>query len=194
MIIGMDSIMMKVHKTELDGVLIIEPDVFADKRGYLMESYQRKRYADAGLKADFVQDNLSFSKKGTLRGLHYQYPKAQAKLVQVIQGEVFDVVVDIRRGSPTFGRWINEYLSDKNKRQIFVPEGFAHGFCVLSNTSIFHYKCSDFYAPKYERGIIWSDPAIGIKWPITEVLLSDKDRKYRCLKDIPNDHMPEYMG
>jgi len=127
-----------MYKTELDGVLIIEPDVFEDKRGYFMESYHRKRYADAGVKANFVQDNLSFSKKGTLRGLHYQCPKAHAKLVQAIQGEVFDVVVDIRRESPTFGRWIGEYLSDKNNTQIFVPEGFAPGFCVLSDTALFH--------------------------------------------------------
>jgi len=185
---------MNIIETELDGVLIIEPDVFGDTRGFFMETYQRQRYADGGIDTDFVQDNLSYSKQGTLRGLHYQYPKGQAKLVQVIQGEVFDVVVDIRRGSPTFGRWINEYLSDENKRQLFVPDGYAHGFCVLSNTAIFHYKCSDFYAPNYERGIIWSDPAIGIKWPTKKVLLSEKDRKYRCLKDIPVELLPKYAG
>ena len=131
-----DSNMMNVRETELDGVLIIEPKVFGDKRGYFVETYQRQRYADAGIDADFVQDNLSFSKKGTLRGLHYQHPHDQAKLVQVIQGEVFDVVVDIRRESPTFGKWIGQYLSDENKQQIFIPEGFAHGFCVLSDTAL----------------------------------------------------------
>ena len=155
-----------------------------------MESYHRTRYADAGSKSDFVQDNLSFSKKGTLREPHFQYPKGQAKLVQVIQGEVFDVVVDIRRESPTFGRWIGEYLSDKNKRQILVPEGFAHGFCVLSNTSVFHYKCSAFYAPKYERGILWSDPDVSINWPLDSPLVSEKDAKMPCLKDIAEDILP----
>ena len=147
--------MMKTQKTELDGVLIIEPNVFEDQRGYFFETYNQDRYHEIGIKSDFVQDNLSFSVKGTLRGLHYQHPNDQAKLVQVILGEVFDVAVDIRRGSATFGKWIGQHLSNDNKLQIFVPEGFAHGFCVLSDTALFHYKCSDFYAPECEGGILW---------------------------------------
>ncbi len=156
--------MMNVHQTELDGVVVIEPNVFNDQRGYFFETYNQNRYQEIGIKSNFVQDNLSFSKRGTLRGLHYQHPHDQAKLVQVIQGEVFDVVVDIRRESPMFGKWIGQHLSDENKRQIFIPEGFAHGFCVLSETALFHYKCSDFYAPQCEGGIIWSDPDVAIDW------------------------------
>ncbi len=184
--------MMKTQKTELDGVLIIEPDVFKDQRGYFVETYQRQRYTDAGINVDFVQDNLSFSKKGTLRGLHFQHPHDQAKLVQVIQGEVFDVVADIRRESPTFGKWIGQYLSDENKLQIFVPEGFAHGFCVLSDTALFHYKCSDFYAPECEGGIRWSDPDVAIDWPLDSPIVSDKDAKFSCLRDIAQDRLPSY--
>jgi dTDP-4-dehydrorhamnose 3,5-epimerase len=174
-------------------VLIIEPDVLDDQRGYFFETYQRQRYANAGINADFVQDNLSFSIKGTLRGLHYQHPHGQAKLVQVIQGEVFDVAVDIRRKSPTFGRWIGQHLSDENKKQIFIPEGFAHGFCVLSETALFHYKCSDFYAPDCEGGIVWSDPDVGIDWPIDSPLVSEKDSKFSCLKDLSEDKLPFYV-
>ena len=185
--------MMNVHKTELDGVLIIEQNVFADQRGYFMETYQRERYADAGINADFVQDNLSFSKKGTLRGLHYQHPHDQAKLVQVIQGKVFDVVVDIRRESPTFGKWIGQYLSDKNNFQIFIPGGFAHGFCVLSDTALFHYKCSDFYAPESEGGIRWSDSDVAIDWPLEFPIVSEKDAKFSCLKDIAQDKLPSFQ-
>jgi dTDP-4-dehydrorhamnose 3,5-epimerase len=181
---------MKIKETELDGVLIIEPNVFGDKRGYFVETYKRQRYADAGIDADFVQDNLSFSYKGTLRGLHYQHPHAQAKLVQVIQGEVFDVVVDIRRGFPTFGKWIGQYLSNENKRQLFIPKGFAHGFCVLSDTAMFHYKCSDNYAPEYEGGILWSDPDVGINWPIDSPIISEKDAGFSILKDIVDDKLP----
>jgi dTDP-4-dehydrorhamnose 3,5-epimerase len=184
--------MMKTHKTELDGVLIIEPKVFCDKRGYFIEIYQRQRYAGVGIRVDFVQDNLSFSKKRTLRGLHYQHPHDQAKLVQVIQGEVFDVVVDIRRESPTFGKWIGQHLSDENNLQIFVPEGFAHGFCVLSDATLFHYKCSDFYAPECEGGILWSDPDVAIDWPLDSPLVSEKDAGFSCLKDIAEDRLPSY--
>jgi dTDP-4-dehydrorhamnose 3,5-epimerase len=185
---------MKIRKTELDGVLIIEPTVFNDQRGYFFETYQHKRYADAGISVDLVQDNLSFSKKGTLRGLHYQHPHDQAKLVRVIQGEVLDVVVNIRRGSPpTFGKWIGQYLSDENKKQIFIPEGFAHGFCVISDTAIFQYKCSDFYAPECERGVLWSDPDVGIDWPIASPIISEKDTGFTCLKDVAEDKLPSYF-
>ena len=183
---------MKTHKTELEGVLIIEPKIFDDKRGYFFETYQRQRYADAGIRVDFVQDNLSFSERGTLRGLHYQHPHEQAKLVQVIQGEVFDVVVDIRQGSPTFGKWIGQNLSNENKKQIFIPEGFAHGFCVLSETALFHYKCSAFYAPECEGGILWSDPDVAIDWPLEFPIVSEKDAQFSCLKDVAEDLLPSY--
>jgi dTDP-4-dehydrorhamnose 3,5-epimerase len=184
--------MMKIHKTELDGVLIIEQNVFGDNRGYFIETYHRQRYADAGIRVDFVQDNLSFSRKGALRGLHYQHPHDQAKLVQVIQGEVFDVVVDIRRESLTFGKWIGQHLSDENRKQIYIPEGFAHGFCVLSDTALFHYKCSDFYAPECEGGIFWSDPDVAIDWPLDSPIVSEKDAQYSWLKDIAEDILPSY--
>lgn len=183
---------MKVLETALPGVFILEPAVFEDRRGYFLETYHQERYDEAGVKCQFVQDNLSYSVRGSLRGLHYQYPHGQAKLVQVIKGKVFDVAVDIRRGSPTFGQWIGENLSDKNRRQMFIPEGFAHGFCVLSDTAIFVYKCSDLYAPDCERGILWSDPDLGIEWPVKEPLLSDKDSKYPCLKDIPEENLPVF--
>ena len=185
---------MKVLTTSLDGVLIIEPDVFGDQRGFFMETYQRQRYNAAGIETDFLQDNLSFSVKGTLRGLHYQHPHSQAKLVQVVQGEIYDVAVDIRRGSPTFGQWTGVHLSDENKRQFFIPEGFAHGFAVLSDTALFMYKCSDLYVPDSEGGLLWSDPDLGIDWPLSEPLLSDKDRRYPHLKDIPADRLPPYGG
>ena len=139
-----------------------------------------------------MQDNLSFSAKSVLRGLHYQFPRAQAKLVQVIKGEVFDVMVDIRKGSPTFGKWLRVDLSDKNMRQIYIPEGFAHGFCVLSDTAFLSYKCSDLYAPDSDGGILWSDPDLGIGWPVNHPLLSEKDSQYPCLKDISLDRLPVY--
>ncbi len=184
---------MKAEDTELEGVIIITPSVFADSRGSFLETYQRNRYIDVGIDTDFVQDNLSFSVKGTLRGLHYQLPPhAQAKLVQVIQGEVFDVAVDIRQNSPTFGCWVGVTLSGENKRQLFIPKGFAHGFCVLSQTAVFSYKCDDFYAPECERGIFWSDSQLGINWPISDPVLSDKDSKYVCLEEIVTDELPKF--
>lgn len=175
---------------ELSEVIIVEPDVFGDHRGYFMETYQRLRYRDSGIDVSFVQDNLSFSRRGVLRGLHYQFPNEQAKLVQVIKGEIFDVAVDIRKGSPSFGRWTSVILSHENKRQLFVPAGFAHGFCVLSDCAYVLYKCSDYYAPESEEGILWSDPDLGIKWPISNPLLSDKDAAYQYLKDIPRERLP----
>jgi dTDP-4-dehydrorhamnose 3,5-epimerase len=183
---------MKVVQTALEDVLFIEPDVFGDERGYFVETFHRKRYKQEGVDTEFVQDNLSFSSKGIIRGLHYQFPQAQAKLVQVIKGEVFDVTVDIRRGSPTFGKWISVAISDENKRQIYIPEGFAHGFCVLSDTAFLSYKCSDLYAPESEGGILWSDPDLGIDWPVKQPVLSEKDRQYLCLKDILLDRLPVY--
>ena len=183
---------MKVLETSLPGVLIIEPKVFDDERGFFMETYHEKRYREGGVDLSFVQDNFSHSVYGTLRGLHYQHPHGQAKLVQVLMGEVFDVAVDIRRGSPTFGQWCGEYLSDKNRRQLLIPEGYAHGFCVLSDTALFIYKCTDFYTPESERGILWSDPALGIEWPVDNPLLSEKDSNYQCLANVPVDSLPVY--
>jgi dTDP-4-dehydrorhamnose 3,5-epimerase len=183
---------VKVISTSLKDVLLIEPTVFEDKRGFFMETYQKKIYRELGIESDFIQDNLSFSVRGTLRGLHYQLPHAQAKLVQVITGEIFDVTVDIRKGSPTFGQWTGSHLSDKNKRQVYIPEGFAHGFCVLSETAIFTYKCSDFYSPDSERGVLWSDPVIGVDWPVENPVLSKKDHNLNYLKDILTDYLPTY--
>lgn len=185
---------MKVLTTSLKGVLIVEPKVFGDRRGFFTETYHLKRYRSCGIECSFVQDNLSFSVKDTLRGLHFQIRHAQAKLVQVLCGEVFDVVVDLRRGSSTFGRWEGVHLSEENKRQLFVPEGFAHGFCVLSRTALFSYKCSDFYAPEDEGGLLWSDPAIGIVWPVSAPIISEKDQQYKLLADLSPDQLPVVRG
>ena len=181
---------MKVIRTPLAGVLEIEPRIFNDSRGYFLESYQRVRFTGAGIEVNFVQDNLSFSRKNTLRGLHYQNPRGQAKLVQVFQGEVYDVVVDIRRGSQSFGQWYGTRLSFENMHQLFIPAGFAHGYCVLSETALFYYKCSDYYAPECEAGVLWSDPDLGIDWPMKLPLLSEKDADYPRLKDVPPDRLP----
>ncbi len=183
---------IKLRESSLPGVVIIEPVIFNDPRGFFMETYHKKKYAEGGVDCVFVQDNYSYSEKGTLRGLHYQLRNPQAKLVQVITGEVYDVVVDIRRGSPTFGRWDGILLSSKNKRQLFIPEGFAHGFCVLSETADFLYKCTDFYASGDDYGVLWSDPSIGIDWPIEKPMLSEKDAKNPPLKDITNTNLPVY--
>lgn len=183
---------MKVLKTSLPGVFILEPRVFEDKRGFFMETYHQNRYGQIGLDCPFVQDNLSHSLRGILRGLHYQLKHPQAKLVQVIKGTVFDVTVDIRHGSPSFGQWTGVYISDENRHQIFIPEGFAHGFCVLSETADVVYKCTDFYAPDDEEGILWSDPGLRIDWTIADPLLSDKDSQYPCLSDVPPECLPIY--
>jgi dTDP-4-dehydrorhamnose 3,5-epimerase len=175
-------------KTEIPGLVILEPRVFADDRGYFMESYQKKKFKDHGIDIDFTQDNISFSVKGTLRGLHYQLPPhCQTKLVRVTQGAVFDVAVDIRRGSPTFGRWFGVELSESNKRALYIPDGFAHGFCVLSETAQFTYKCSNYYAPQLDRGIIWNDPIIAIQWPLAQPpIVSAKDQKLPLLSEAEN--------
>jgi dTDP-4-dehydrorhamnose 3,5-epimerase len=185
---------MKVLQTPLDGVLVIEPRVFEDQRGFFMEIHHQRKYSEAAIKDVFVQDNLSHSVRGTLRGLHYQLPHVQAKLVQVIKGAIFDVVVDIRKGSPTFGQWAGLTLSEENRRQIFIPEGFAHGLCVLSDAADVLYKCTDFYAPEAEWGILWSDPALNIDWPVTEPLLSPKDSRYPYLRDVPPERLPVYKA
>ena len=183
---------MKSVETALKGLLIIEPVSFADQRGCFMETWSKKSYAKLGIYADFVQDNLSYSKRGVLRGLHFQNPHGQGKLVYVPHGEVFDVVVDIRYGSPTFGRCEGFVLSGENKKQLYIPEGFAHGFCVTSDTALFAYKCTDFYVPEAEAGILWSDPEIGIKWPVTDPVLSGKDIDYPLLKNLGKDDLPAY--
>lgn len=174
-------------KTEIDGVYIIETAVFGDNRGYFMETYNYNDFKVAGLDMVFVQDNQSKSKKGVLRGLHFQKNHPQGKLVRVVKGEVFDVAVDIRKGSKTFGEWVGVVLSEKNKKQFYIPEGFAHGFLVLSDEAEFCYKCTDFYHPEDEGGIAWDDDEIGIKWPmegIEEVILSDKDKVRNKLSEI----------
>ncbi len=176
---------MNVITCELEGPLILEPKVFGDNRGFFLESWNRQRYRDAGIAADFVQDNFSLSRRGTLRGLHFQNPMVQGKLVSVWQGEVWDVVVDIRRASATFGRWFGLNLSAENKRQFWVPPGFAHGFVVLSESALFHYKCTDLYSPKDEFGFRWDDPAVAIKWPAVTPILSARDTHAPLLKDLP---------
>ena len=179
-------------ETAIPGVIILEPKVFGDTRGFFMEMFSVIRYEQAGIHDRFVQDNISSSQKGVLRGLHFQNPNPQGKLVQVLQGEVFDVAVDIRKGSPTFGQWTGITLSNQNHRQFFVPSGFAHGFCVLSDTALFHYKCTDYYAPSCEGGIVWNDPDIGIEWPVKTPVLSAKDSAYGRLKDYPEQKLPVY--
>lgn len=183
---------MRIVQTDLDGVVIVEPDVFGDHRGFFMELYNRKHYETQGIAREFVQDNLSCSCVDTLRGLHYQLKRPQAKLVQVVKGEVYDVAVDIRVGSPQFGKWVGIVLSETNKRQLFVPEGFAHGFSVMSDSAMFLYKCSDFYDPLDEQGVLWADPVINIPWPVKNPILSDKDKAYKPLKDISDDKLPIY--
>jgi dTDP-4-dehydrorhamnose 3,5-epimerase len=166
---------MKVERLALDGLLLIRPSVFRDERGYFFESHSQSRYADAGLTATFVQDNVSYSIKNTLRGLHFQIPKAQGKLVSCLQGAVFDVVVDIRAKSPTFAQWCGVTLTAESGEQLWVPPGFAHGFCVLSDHALFHYKCTDYYDKTSERAVAWNDTNIGIRWPTMAPLLSAKD-------------------
>lgn len=185
---------MKVTETSLPGVWLVEPKVFGDERGFFFETYRAERYAEAGISGPFVQDNMSFSQRGTLRGLHFQNPKAQGKLVYVPQGEAFDVAVDVRVGSPTFGRWTGVTLSGENKRQLYVPEGFAHGFCVVSETALYAYKCTDVYDPAAEVCVRWNDPDIGIEWPADEPLLSPKDAAAPRLGDIDPARLPRYEG
>ncbi len=185
---------MKVTETRLPGVVVVEPAVFRDDRGYLTEVWNQKRYDGAGLPVRFVQDNLSSSKHGVLRGLHYQWPAAQGKLVSVLHGEVFDVAVDIRLGSPTFGQWVGVTLSSENRHQIYIPEGFAHGFAVLSETALVLYKCTEFYTPSDEASLAWNDPAIGIDWPISEPILAPKDAAAPTLADLPKHRLPTVVA
>ena len=183
---------MKVTPTSLPEVLLVEPRVFGDARGYLYESFQSERYAGAGIVGPFVQDNVSHSVRGTLRGLHFQEPRPQGKLLQVLRGRVYDVAVDVRVGSPRFGRWVGVELSDEQPTQLWIPPGFAHGFCVLSEAADVSYKCTAFWSPGTERGIAWNDPQIGIAWPIPQPLLSEKDRAAPRLVDAPV--LPRYSA
>ncbi|MCP3168555.1 dTDP-4-dehydrorhamnose 3,5-epimerase [Myxococcus qinghaiensis] len=176
---------MKVTPLEIPDLLLVEPKVFGDDRGFFMELFHAKRYADAGIPGPFVQDNYSRSARGTLRGLHFQEPQGQGKLVQVFAGSVYDVALDVRRGSTTFGQWVAVELSAENRRQLWIPPGFAHGFCVTSDTADFHYKCTTLYAPETERCIAWNDPDLAIPWPVSEPLLSPKDLRAPRLKDAP---------
>ena len=186
---------MKLLETALPGVLIVEPRVFRDDRGFFLETFNIARYAEAGLPATFVQDNVSMSRRGVLRGLHYQHPTGQGKLVSVLRGEVYDVAVDIRRGSPTFGRWAGAVLSAGNMRQLYVPPGFAHGFLALSDEVLFSYKCTAYYRPADEGSVRWDDPDLAIDWPIpasSPPLLAPKDAAAPRLAEIPAERLPCY--
>jgi dTDP-4-dehydrorhamnose 3,5-epimerase len=183
---------MKIVETSLPGVLRVEPKVFGDSRGYFVEIWSQSRYANGGVGVEFVQDNLSKSCKGTLRGLHLQYPHSQGKLVHVVSGAVYDVAVDVRRGSPHFGRWVAEVLSEENQIQLYLPPGFAHGFCVLSEEAVFAYKCSDGYYPECELTVAFNDPALGIPWPEAAPIVSAKDRAGTRLADVPEHRLPPF--
>lgn len=176
---------MKVIELKLDGASIIEPVVHGDNRGFFMESYNEQAFKQNGIHHNFIQDNHSLSAEtGVLRGLHYQLnPKAQTKLVRVLRGAIYDVIVDIRKNSPTFGQWVGVILSEDNKRQLLVPKGFAHGFCTLGPSTQVLYKVDEYYSPENDRGILWSDPSLGIDWPTTSPILSDKDKRHPLLKD-----------
>ncbi|HET7663488.1 MAG TPA: dTDP-4-dehydrorhamnose 3,5-epimerase [Rhodanobacteraceae bacterium] len=184
---------MKRIDTDLPGVCVLEPRVFGDERGFFYESYNAARFAELGIDANFVQSNVSRSMQGVLRGLHYQWPNPQGKLVSVLDGEVYDVAVDIRHGSPTFGRWSAAVLSADNKRHFWVPEGFAHGFCVLSESATFTYQCTALYDPSADAGIRWNDGDIGVDWPISQPQLSAKDEKAPFLADIAPERLPVFI-
>jgi len=179
---------MNIIETGFEGLLIIEPKVFGDKRGYFVETWNRERYHQAGIPVDFVQDNLSLSRQGTLRGLHYQIPP-QGKLISVLEGRVQDVVVDLRRNRSTFGKWFSLELDGESKRQLFIPPGFAHGFAVLSPSALFHYKCTELYQPDGEVTLLWNDPDIGVEWKVESPLLSEKDRVGLRFKTLPEEKL-----
>jgi dTDP-4-dehydrorhamnose 3,5-epimerase len=182
---------MRVRPTDVPDVLIVEPDVYCDARGFFLETYHAARYSAHGMQGPFVQDNHSRSAKGTIRGLHLQVARPQAKLVRVIAGAIYDVAVDVRRGSPTFGRWVAVTISAENFLQCYIPGGFAHGFCVLSEVADIEYKCTDLYEPAAEIGIAWNDPALAIPWPVESPLLSDRDRGHPPLAE-QTERLPTY--
>lgn len=183
---------MKIIETALPGCVVIEPAVHGDERGFFYESWNSRRFAEAGLAFEVVQSNVSMSGRGVLRGLHYQWPHPQGKLVSVLEGEVYDVAVDIRRGSPTFGRAAAAMLTAQNKRHFWIPEGFAHGFCVVSERAVFTYLCTAHYAREADASIRWNDAALGIDWPVAEPLLSDKDARAPFLAEVPAERLPLY--
>ncbi|HET6567113.1 MAG TPA: dTDP-4-dehydrorhamnose 3,5-epimerase [Rhodothermales bacterium] len=183
---------MQVIASHIPGVVVIEPDVYGDSRGFFMESWNARRYQELGLGWTFVQDNISSSRKGTLRGLHLQNPQPQGKLVTVLSGEVFDVAVDLRRGSPSFGQWVGHLLSSDNKKQMYIPEGCAHGFAVTSESALFYYKCTDFYNKQAELSVRWDDPDLGIDWPIENPVLSGKDDDAVLLRDMDSNQLPVF--
>jgi len=185
---------MKSWAGTLPGLVHVEPRVFGDDRGFFFESFHARRYAEAGIAATFVQDNFSRSARGVLRGLHLQHPTDQGKLVQAIEGQVYDVAVDVRVGSPTFGRAEGTLLDASRRNQLYVPAGFAHGFCVVSDHALFAYKCTDFYAPEHELGIAWDDPDLAIEWPVAEPTLSAKDTQHPRLRDVPESRLPRFEG
>lgn len=183
---------MEVTHTELPGVLLLEPRRFHDARGWFAETWRRNRYRELGIRDEFIQDNAACSQRGVLRGLHYQYPNPQGKLVSVLVGAVFDVAVDIRRGSPDYGRWIGYELSEHNGRQLYVPAGFAHGYVVLSDVAVFAYKCTEYYDADADAVVAWNDPSIGVAWPVMDPILSEKDAAAPQLAQVPADRLPEY--
>jgi dTDP-4-dehydrorhamnose 3,5-epimerase len=185
---------MKVTPLEIPEILLVEPKVFGDARGYFLETFQAERYAEAGINERFVQDNLSRSCRGTLRGLHLQHPRGQGKLVYVVEGEVFDAAVDVRVGSPFFGKWASTRLSSRDHRQMYIPPGFAHGFCVVSERALFAYKCTDVYLPQQELGVAWNDPALGIPWPVSQPIISEKDQHFSPLAAIDPARLPQWKG
>jgi dTDP-4-dehydrorhamnose 3,5-epimerase len=185
---------MKIVQTSLPGAIVIEPQVFGDSRGFFYESYNEAKYVAAGIRVNFVQSNVSRSSKGVLRGLHYQWPNPQGKLVSVLEGEVYDVAVDIRRGSPTFGQWAGVMLTANNHRHFWIPEGFAHGFCVLSEFATFTYQCTAVYDAKADASVRWDDASLGIDWPISEPQLSEKDLKAPLLSDVPSERLPTFTS
>jgi dTDP-4-dehydrorhamnose 3,5-epimerase len=183
---------MVIHKTKLPGLIIIEPDIYQDERGFLLPFFCESKYREHGFNKPFVLDNLSRSHRNVLRGLHYQLEKPQGKLVSIVRGSVFDVAVDIRKGSPTFGQWHGIELNDQNHLQIYIPEGFAHGFCVLSEEADFFYKCTDGYHPQSEQGILWNDPTLAINWQISNPILSPKDKENKLLSEMSEQLLPRY--
>jgi dTDP-4-dehydrorhamnose 3,5-epimerase len=185
---------LRIVETEIPGLIVLEADVARDERGFMLETYHERRFAEMGIRDRFVQDNLSKSVRGTLRGLHYQLAHPQAKLCRVITGQVLDVVVDIRRGSPTFGKWSSVTLSSENMRSVYIPAGLAHGFLVQSESAEFLYKCSDFYDPHDQKGIAWNDPALAIPWGITDPILSARDTKLPLVAQVPIDELPIWRG
>lgn len=185
---------MKIVQTQLPGCVVLEPRVFGDSRGFFFEGWNKERFEAEGLQMDFVQSNVSSSSRGVLRGLHYQWPRPQGKLVSVLEGEVYDVAVDIRQGSPTFGKHASVILSAENRRQFWIPEGFAHGFAVLSESALFHYMCTDVYVAEADSGLRWNDADVAVDWPVSNPTLSAKDEAAPFLKDIAEDRLPVFVA